>query len=386
MSMSFNDLGLSQSLVEALAAESITVPTQIQTLVIPEALKRVDLMIQSQTGTGKTLAFLLPLFEKLQQIREMQALILVPTHELAVQILRQIEKLSQNSDKKLTGVSIIGNVNIDRQIEKLRDKPQIIVGTAGRVLELITKRKISAHTIKTIIIDEADRLFDKNNIDTINAVIKTTQRDRQIILASATISEPTIEKAKKIMKTPQLLKAETSTRVPDTIEHIYVTVELRDKIDTLRKLIIHTGAAKSLVFINTPYEIDKALETLNYHGLKAESLHGEDKKVDRKAVLEKFRMGKVSVLIASDIAARGLDIKDVTHVFNVDIPESTDAYLHRVGRTGRTGKAGVAISIVTAQEIPVLQKHGKALGLIFKEKELFKGSLVDFPIPSDGKL
>lgn len=366
MSVSFKDLGLSQSLVAALALERITVPTQIQVSVIPKAIKHVDLMVQSQTGTGKTLAFLLPLFEKLQPIREMQALILVPTHELAVQILRQVERLSQNSDKKLTGAAIIGNVNIERQIVKLRDKPQIIIGTAGRVLELIAKRKISAHTIKTIIIDEADRLFDANNSEGISAVIKTTQRDRQLMLVSATISPKTIEKAKKIMKAPQFLKVETTTNIPDTIEHMYVTTEFRDKIATLRKLIIHTRAAKSLVFVNKPYEIDKTLKALNYHGLKAESLHGNDKKIDRKAMLEKFRAGKLSVLIASDIAARGLDIKDVTHVFNVDIPDSTDAYLHRVGRTGRTGKAGVAISIITSQELVVLQKHAKVLGILFK--------------------
>ncbi len=377
MSMSFNDLGLSQTLVEALAVESITQPTHIQEQVIPEALKHLDVMIQSQTGTGKTLAFLLPLFEKLQAIREMQALVLVPTHELAVQILRQIESLSKNSEKKLIGASIIGNVNIERQIEKLREKPQIIVGTPGRVLELITKKKISAHTLKTIVIDEADRMLDANNSDSVQAVIKTTQRDRQLILVSATISAPTIEKAKKIMKNPQLIKSEAKAHVPEAIEHIYVTVEVRDKIDTLRKIILHTQAPKALVFINVPYEINKALETLIYHGVQAESLHGDDRKMERKNTLERFRTGKISVLIASDIAARGLDIKDVSHVFNVDVPESTDAYLHRVGRTGRIGKTGVAISVISGKELNLIHKHAKTLGLVFKEKELLKGSLVD---------
>jgi superfamily II DNA/RNA helicase len=251
------------------------------------------------------------------------------------------------------------------------------VGTAGRVLELITKRKINAQTIKTIVIDEADRLLDANNLDGVKAVIKTTQRDRQIILVSATISPLTVEKAKKLMKAPKFIKAETAAQVPDTIEHIYVTTELRDKIDTLRKLVFHTQAAKALVFINVPYEINKALETLTYHGVLAESLHGEDKKMERKNTLEKFRAGKTQVLIASDLAARGLDIKDVTHVFNMDVPESTDAYLHRVGRTGRTGKAGMAISLVAGKELNLIKKHAQALGLAFKHKELVRGSLVD---------
>ncbi|NTV53363.1 MAG: DEAD/DEAH box helicase [Candidatus Firestonebacteria bacterium] len=377
MSVSFEQLGLSPGLVAALAAENITVPMPIQALVIPEAIKNLDLLVQSQTGTGKTLAFLLPLFEKLQPVREMQALLLVPTHELAVQILRQIEKLSENSGKKLFGVSVIGKVNIERQIEKLRDKPQLIVGTPGRVLELIAKKKISAHTLKTIVIDEADRLLDADNIESIRAVIKTTQRDRQILLVSATISPATRQVAEKIMKSPQLLRAEATAKLPVTIEHLYVIAELRDKLETLRKLINGTQPAKALVFINTPYQIDKALENLNYHGLSAESLHGDDKKTDRKATLEKFRAGKLRILIASDIAARGLDIPDVTHVFNVDLPESPDAYLHRAGRTGRTGKAGVVVSLITDSELPLMHKHAKALGLVIKEKLLFKGNLVD---------
>ena len=367
MSISFKELGLSQRLVAALAVEQITVPTPIQALVIPEAIRHLDLMVQSQTGTGKTLAFLLPLFEKLQPIREMQALVLVPTHELAVQILRQVERLSQNSDNELTGAVIIGNVNIERQLLKLRDKPQIIIGTAGRVLQLIRKKKISAHTIKTIIVDEADRLFDAKNSKIINDVIKTTPRDRQMILVSATISSRTIETTKSIMKEPRFLKVDTSNNIPNTIEHRFATTTYKNKIDRLRKLIVHTKAAKSLVFVNTANEIKKIVSELKYHGVKVASLHGDDNKMDRKATMEKYRTGKLSVLIASDIAARGLDIKDVTHVFNVDMPDTVDGYLHRVGRTGRSGKAGVAISIVTSQERAVLQKHEKALGLLFEE-------------------
>ncbi|MCD4812386.1 DEAD/DEAH box helicase [bacterium] len=367
MSVSFKELGISQRLVAALAVEQITVPTPIQALVIPEAIKHRDIIVQSQTGTGKTLAFLLPLFEKLQPIREMQALVLVPTHELAVQILRQVERLSQNSDKALTGAVIIGNVNIERQVLKLRDKPQIIIGTAGRVLQLIGKKKISAHTIKTIIVDEADRLFDAKNSKSINDVIKTTPRDRQMVLVSATISPRTIETTKSIMKNPQFLKADTTPNIPSTIEHRFTTTTYENKIDRLRKLIFHTKAAKSLVFANTAKEIKKIVSELKYHGVKVASLHGEDNKMDRKATMEKYRTGKLSALIASDIAARGLDIKDVTHVFNVDMPDTVDGYLHRVGRTGRNGKAGVAISIVTSQERAVLQKHEKALGLIFEE-------------------
>jgi len=177
---------LSQVLVDALSKENIVAPTEVQTKVIPLILENKDLIVQSQTGSGKTLAYLLPLFERLKNAtKEMSTLVLVPTHELAVQIQRQIERLAENSGLKISGVPIVGNVNILRQIERLKEKPQIIVGTAGRILELIKKKKISAHTIKTIVIDEADKLMDKNNLESIKSVIKTTLKDRQMLLFSA---------------------------------------------------------------------------------------------------------------------------------------------------------------------------------------------------------
>jgi superfamily II DNA/RNA helicase len=374
----FDTLSLKPTLIAALEKEFITVPTEIQQKVIPEVLKGKDLIVQSETGTGKTLAYLLPLFEKLNPLtKEMQAIILAPTHELAIQILRQIERLSQNSDIKLSSTSIIGNVNIDRQIEKLKEKPQIIVGSPGRILELIKKKKISAHTIKTIVIDEADKLIDKNNLENVKAVIKTTLKERQLMMFSATITKDTLLRAKEIMKEPEFIKAEGKMSVPTTIEHLYFVAEQRDKVEVLRKLVRILDPQKAIVFVNQSLEIETVTEKLKYHEIKAECIHGTNIKLDRKTTMEEFKTGKLQLLIASDIAARGLHIEGITHIFNFSIPEEPEVYLHRVGRTGRNGNKGVAVSIVTERELQFVKLYEKALKIEIAAKDMYKGNIID---------
>ena len=374
----FSTLNLNPSLVMALEKENITVPTEIQEKVIPQAMKNIDLIIQSETGTGKTLAYLLPLFEKLNPAnREMQAIVLVPTHELAIQILRQIERLSENSDIKVTSTPIIGNVNIDRQVEKLREKPHIIVGSPGRILELIKKKKIAAHLVKTIILDEGDRLFEDNNLENVKAVIKSTLKDRQLILCSATITQESIRKAKELMKEPELIKSEGNISIPDTIEHFYFLTELRDKAEVLRKLVRIFNPDKALVFVNKGEEVDKITAKLQHHGLKAESIHGTSIKLDRKKTMEEFRTGKLQLLIASDIAARGLQVEGITHVFNISMPEDAKEYLHRVGRTGRNGNKGIAVSIVTERELALIKMYEKAFEINILPKGMYKGAIIE---------
>lgn len=378
MTESFNTLNLNPSIITALEKQNITIPTEIQLKVIPQALQNKDLIVQSETGTGKTLAYLLPLFEKLNaSIREMQAIVLVPTHELAIQIQRQIEALAQNSDIKVSGTPIIGNVNIARQIEKLKERPHIIVGSAGRILELIKKRKISAHTVKTIVLDEADRLMDENNRDNVLAVIKSTLKERQLMMFSATISQKAVAFAKDIMKEPEIIKGEAKLAVPASIEHLYFIAEQRDKIEVLRKLVRILNPKKALVFVNKSDETDITAMKLKYHRLKAEAIHGSNIKLDRKRVMEEFRTGKIQLLIASDIAARGLDIKGITHIFNLSMPEDSMDYLHRAGRTGRAGNAGVAVSIVTVGELPLIGMYEKTLKINIAAKGMYKGSIID---------
>lgn len=379
MEQTFEGMHLNRSLVEALKLVDITVPTEIQQKVIPEAQKSNDLIFQSETGTGKTLAYLLPLFEKIDiEKKEMQALILVPTHELAIQVIRVIEMLSLNSELKVSSTPVIGDVNITRQVDKLRTKPHIIVGTAGRILELIQKKKISAHTIKTIIIDEADRLLDDSNIEGIKAVVKTTLKERQIMMCSASMSARTIERAKLLMKDPRVIKSKNVIEVPDTIDHIYFVAEQRDKIEVLRKLVRIINPPKAIAFFGNAEDIAEAAEKLKYHKLRADGLHGSNVKSDRKKTMDDFKSGRLQLLIASDIAARGLDIEGVTHIFNVNIPERSMEYLHRAGRTGRNGNEGVAISIVTEKEIPFIKQYENELRISIIPKSMYNGAIVEY--------
>lgn len=373
----FDSLGLRATLVDALKNEGITNPTDIQIKAIPQALNNRDLIVQSETGTGKTLAFLLPMFERLDfGKKEMQAIILVPTHELAIQILRQIERLAGNSDLKANAAPIIGNVNIDRQIEKLKEKPHIIVGSPGRILELIKKKKISAHTVKTIVIDEADRLMDDNNIEAVGAVIKSTLKERQLMMFSASITNDTIVKASALMKEPDIIRSSQSATVPEQIEHCFFVAEERDKIEVLRKLVRIMNPTKAIVFVSQGKEIEIMAEKLKYHGIKAESIHGASIKLDRKKTMEDFRSGKLQLLVSSDIAARGLHIEGVTHIFNLNIPENAKDYLHRAGRTGRNGKTGSAVSIVTEREVQLIKMYEKVLKISIAAKAMYKGEII----------
>lgn len=378
MIRTFIELGLSEALVEALEKEGISEPTCIQAECIPKALENRDIIAQSPTGSGKTLAFLLPLFMKVDAgKREMQAVILAPTHELVMQIDKQIKLLSLNSGIPVTSAAVIGEVNITRQIEKLREKPNIIVGSAGRVLELIKRRKINAQTVKTIVIDEGDRMLDEHNISTVRDVIKTTQRDRQLMLFSATISDKALGTAKELMKEPEVVLVRDAGSANPNIRHIYITAEQRDKIEVLRKLAAALKPERAIVFLNKREEILLTTAKLQYHHLSAFDISGSASKEDRKKALDSFRKGDIKLLVASDIAARGLDIKGVTHIINMDLPEDPKGYLHRAGRTGRMGEAGMAISIVTERELSFLKRCERELGIEITRKELYKGALVD---------
>lgn len=378
MTITFNQLGLEESLVNALKEQGIVEPTAIQEQVIPLILATRDVMGQSETGTGKTLAYLLPIFQNIDTLKkETQAMILTPTHELAIQIQRVIETLSENSGLKVTSTAIIGNVNILRQIDKLKQKPHIIVGSSGRILELITKKKIVAQTVKTIVLDEADRLFDENNSPLVKSVIKTTLSRTQLLLFSATLPQTTYQRASELLKNPEIIRVTNKIMIAPTIEHMYFLAEQRDKIEVLRKLIRIIIPTRALIFINKSEEIEKMVEKLRYHGLEVEGIYGGAKKTERKKAIDDFRSGKSTLLVASDLAARGLDITGITHIFNLDLPEDPQLYLHRVGRTGRAGNSGSAISIVNAKEVLYMKKLESTFEIRVSPKVMLHGKMVD---------
>ena len=374
---SFQELGIQAELVEALEKEGIVQPTEIQKLTIPLILSNRDVAGQSETGAGKTLAYLLPVLQKIDRNkRENQVLVLTPTHELALQVQRQIQDLSRHLAATITSAAIIGNVNIARQIEKLKEKPHIIVGSAGRILELIQKRKISAQSLKTIVLDEADQLLDERNIQTVKAVLKTAYKDSQILLFSATLSQDAIEQAAGFLKDPAVQRITMKATVVPTIIHQHFMCEQRDKLELLRKLVRHLEPGRALIFINKTEEIEKTVERLSYHGLDAVAISGASQKENRRQAMADFRAGKTQLLVASDLAARGLDIKNITHIFNLDIPEEPQLYLHRVGRTGRAGQSGVAVSLVTQRELPLLHKIENSLKISIPLRRLSFGKVI----------
>ncbi len=251
MNQSFAELGVHSALVQGLEKAGITMPTKIQEEVIPEVLAGKDVVGQSATGTGKTLAFLLPLFQKIDHARrDAQAIVLAPTHELAMQIFREAQLLADNSGLPVTAAVIIGDVNIARQIDRLKDRPHLLVGSSGRILELIQKRKINAQIVKTIVLDEADRLLDDNHRVSVAAIIKATQKDRQLLAFSATIPATALEKAVGMSNDAVVVTIAAPTAVPPEIEHLYFVVETRDKIEFLRKLLASLQVDRALVFIN----------------------------------------------------------------------------------------------------------------------------------------
>ena len=374
----FETLGLSESILVALNKEGIAEPTEIQYKSIPLVLAQHDVVGQSETGTGKTLAYLLPIIQKLDtQKREMQVLILTPTHELALQIHRQIEGLAHNSGLPITSALIIGNVNITRQIEKLKEKPHILVGSSGRILELIQKRKITSQSIRTVVLDEVDRLLDDHNLKTVQAVIKTTLRDRQLLFFSATLAPVTLERIKELSKKPDIVRVSPQAQVAPNISHQYFFCEQREKIEVLRKVIRIINPERALIFINTSEKIEETVDKLKYHGLNVVGIHGNTIKSDRGKAMTEFKGGNVQLLVASDLAARGLDIQGITHVINLDQPEDPQLYLHRVGRTGRAGKSGIAISIVTEKELPLLRRVENLFKITIGKKEMYQGKIID---------
>jgi superfamily II DNA/RNA helicase len=375
--MDFKELKISQPIIDGLKKEKITTPTKVQEAVIPKMMEQKDLIVQSETGSGKTLAYLLPMFEQLQPVEKgMKVLVLVPTHELAMQVHKQVERLAKNSGIEVTSATIFGDVNINRQIETLKGKQQIIIGTTGRILELIKKRKITAHTIKTIVLDEADKMLDKNNIEGVKAVMKCCMRDTQLILVSASMNKSTISVAETLVKNPEIIRTSDTLVIPKNIEHIYLLVERREKIEYLRKLAKSIKPKKAMVFINKVADIEEATQKLQYHHYRAECIHGSNVKQDRKKVMDDFKSGKLQFLIATDIAARGIHVEGVSTVFHISIPEDPMDYLHRAGRAGRGQDKGLSILLVTKEELARVKSYQKAFGINIIQKKMYQGKVV----------
>ena len=348
--------------------------TPVQTKTIPVIAQGKDIMAESPTGTGKTLAYLLPLLEKIDPDKKSpQALILASSRELVMQINEEVRIWSEGSG--ISGAAFIGGANVKRQLDKLKKHPQVIAGTPGRVYELIAQKKLKMHEVKTIVLDEGDQLIIPEHMQTINNIIKTTLKDRQIMVFSATLPEETVKVARGFMNEPEMIKVDKSEKMESKVDHLYFVVERREKSKILEK-ITRLKDVKALAFLNDIAELSVLHEKLSYKGIEMGVLHGESNKVDREKALRKLRSGKSPMLIATDVAARGLDIKGLTAVVHIDMAENIDQYIHRSGRTGRAGADGTVISIVTEREERELKKMARELEIPLTKVTFYGGNIV----------
>lgn len=340
----FSDFDLHDAIKQNIAQKGYSLPTPIQDRVIPEILLGHDVIGLASTGTGKTAAFLLPLIDKVMksQGRE-KILIITPTRELAGQIMDEGKTFAFGTRVYFT--QVIGGVDIGRQVRELSRNPQIVVGTPGRLKDLTERRALRLHEYQTIVLDEVDRMLDMGFVNEIRAIIERLPTPRHGLFFSATMSEKARVIAKQFLNNPVVVEV-ASQRASDNVDQDIVRLNGRNKLDVLHDLLIQPGFDKVLVFGRTKHGMEKLSRTLYDRGFATAAIHGNKSQSQRQRALNAFKRNEVKVLLATDVAARGLDIDLVTHVINYELPETYDDYIHRIGRTGRAGETGVALTFI----------------------------------------
>nr|WP_075980475.1 DEAD/DEAH box helicase [Bacillus massilionigeriensis] len=345
----FQDLGISPATLKSLKRMGFEEATPVQAETIPLSLENKDLIGQAQTGTGKTAAFGIPLVDKIDKESDIiQGIIIAPTRELAIQVSEELYKIGYG--KRTRVLAIYGGQDINRQIRALKNRPHIIVGTPGRLLDHINRKTIRLENVHTVVLDEADEMLNMGFIEDIEAILAQTPSERQTLLFSATMPAPIQRMAEKFMKNPQIVRVKAKEMTVPQIEQYYLEVQEKSKFDILTRLLDIQSPELAIVFGRTKRRVDELSEALNLRGYMAEGIHGDLSQAKRLSVLRKFKEGSIDVLVATDVAARGLDISGVTHVYNFDIPQDPESYVHRIGRTGRAGKAGVAMTFISPRE------------------------------------
>lgn len=346
--MEFKDLQINEQILNGIARKKFTTLTEIQEKVIPFALSGRDLLGQAPTGTGKTLAFTIPILDKIdEEKRVCQALIIAPTRELAMQITSDINEISYYMNVK--AVTLYGGELIDKQITALRRKPQVIVATPGRLLDHVNRGTVSLDNVKIVVLDEADEMLDMGFREDINAILDKVP-EHQTMLFSATFSNDIEEIAYKYMNDPKKIAVNHGSLTVERIDQKYILCAEKDKIEVISRIIEVREFKIVMIFCNTKKSVDEVTSALLTRGFLAEALHGDMKQMQRDRVMARFREGTINVLVASDVAARGLDIENVDVVFNYDLPTDEEYYVHRIGRTGRASKDGLSISLITPKE------------------------------------
>ena len=379
--MKFSDIEtISKGVLDYLSDNKIVDMTEIQRQTYKHIMDNRDIIACSSTGTGKTLAYLIPIINRLKSnTHNIQAVVLVPTAELAIQVNNTLKDIFAHMDNTFSSVALIGDVNISRQIDSIKsNKPAIIIGTPNRIHQLISNKKIKVHEVKTLVLDEADKLFDKTFIQDVEAIRKSLMKFTQVLLFSASVDKKT--RTNTLCFKPIFIDINSNSgntsQIPSTIKHISVISDRRERIETLRKIIKAVKPEKAIIFVNSKYDLEESLQKLEYHHYNVASIAGNKDNSAKKAAIENFRSGKIQLLIATDIAARGLQIDNIDTVINVNLPEDNKEYIHRCGRCGRNDNTGTCISIITDNELNKIKSYQKAFHINIVNKRLYQGKLV----------
>lgn len=368
----FNEMNIQIGLKKAIELLGFTTPTDIQNEAIPVILEGKDIVGEAQTGTGKTFSFAIPMIEKIDaKNNHIQGLVMLPTRELALQVYAEFVKLLKfNRDIRLT--TIYGGQSYDKQLKDLKSKPHIIIGTPGRIIDHMNRGTLDFSNIKMLVLDEADEMLKMGFIDDIEYVLKTTPDTRLTALFSATMPEEIRRVSKKYLNNPVSIKIKAKTLTVEATKQLYYEVKQSSKMDLLIRLLDFYAFNSVMVFCNTKSMVDELTTSLKEHGYLADGIHGDLKQMQRDRVMNSFRCGLTKILIATDVAARGIDVKGVEAVFNFDLPQDDESYVHRIGRTGRAGLSGTSISFVT----------GKGKNRVFEIEKYTKSKMEKKEIPS----
>lgn len=369
--MTFKELGINDELLRGIADLGFETPMPVQEKVIPELLSGDhDLVALAQTGTGKTAAFGLPMIQRIDTGRAVpQALILAPTRELCLQIAGDLADFSKYVPR-LVVLPVYGGSSIESQIRALRQGVQIIVATPGRLIDLINRKVVNLDEVHTVVLDEADEMLNMGFVDSINDILSHVPADRKMLMFSATMPDEVAKIAKRFMNSPEEIVVGTRNEGAKNVRHIYYMVNARDKYLALKRIVDNSPNIYALVFCRTRNDTQEIADKLIADGYNAEALHGELSQQQRDIVMKKFRDRVISLLVATDVAARGLDVDDLTHVINYGLPEDTAVYTHRSGRTGRAGKSGISIAIIHSREKGRLRDIERIIGKKFERKEV----------------
>ncbi|MDF2379634.1 MAG: DEAD/DEAH box helicase [Candidatus Gracilibacteria bacterium] len=373
--ITFQNIGLSENILKALDEMGFKEPTPIQAKAIPFILENEkDLIALAQTGTGKTAAFTLPLLDKIEaDSKTPQVLILSPTRELCMQTAKNVESFIKYS-KDLKVLAVYGGTRIDQQIRNLRNGAQIIVGTPGRALDMINRGALNVNTIQYVVLDEADEMLNMGFKEELDGILAGTPEDKQTLLFSATMPKSVLSISKQYMKSPEEISAGKENTGADKVDHLYYMVHARDRYHALRRIADVNPDIYGIVFCRTRRETQEVSDKLIQNHYSAEAIHGDLSQQQRSNVMERFRKKKIQILVATDVAARGIDVDDLTHVINYQLPDSIEAYIHRSGRTGRAQKSGTSISIIHMKEVGKIRATERRVGKKFIQAQVPKGS------------